>query len=191
MKIFQLGVCKGNDDLTEIIKNKDIDLLVLVEPLDFHNSDIEKCYSHIKNKHIENIAVSIKNDATETSFYYHKNDGPLYEVASLDKSHILKHGYDEDGIIEKKIACQTINGLFDRYNINTIDILFIDTEGLDDGIIQTIDFSRFNILNIYFENLHLKSNVYNYLENNHYKIIKNTGTNGWTSLAQKTESKRL
>lgn len=189
MKIFQLGVCKGNDDLTEIIKDKNIDLLVLVEPLDFHNSDIEKCYRHIKNKHIENIVISIDNNATETSFYYHTNDGPLYEVASLDKRHILKHGYDEDGIIEKKITCQTINDLFDRYNVDTIDILFIDAEGLDDGIIQTINFSRFNILNIYFENLHLKSNVYNYLENKHYKIIKNIGTNGWTSLAQKTENR--
>jgi hypothetical protein len=189
MKIFQLGVCKANDDLTEIIKDKNIDLLVLVEPLDFHNSDIEKCYKHIENKHIENIVIFTENNITETSFYYHKNDGPLYEVASLDKDHILKHGYDEDGIIKKNIRCQTINALFDRYNIDTIDILFIDAEGLDDRIIQTIDFDRFNILNIYFENLHLKSNVYSYLEDNNYKIIKNTGTNGWTSLAQKIESK--
>ena len=189
MKIFQLGVCKANDDLTEIIKNKNIDLLVLVEPLNFHNSEIEECYNHIKNKHIENIAISTDNNIIATSFYYHKNDGPLYEVASLDRDHILKHGYDEDGIIEKKITCQTINNLFDKYNINTIDILFIDAEGLDDGIIKTIDFSRFNILNIYFENLHLKSNVYSYLEDNNYTIIKNIGTNGWTSLAQKIESK--
>lgn len=101
MKIFQLGVCKANDDLTEIIRDKNIELLVLVEPLNFHNSDIEECYQHIKNKYIENIAISIDDNISETSFYYHKNDGPLYEVASLDKNHILKHGYNEDGIIEK------------------------------------------------------------------------------------------
>lgn len=186
MKIFQLGVCKANDDLTEIIRDKNIELLVLVEPLNFHNSDIEECYQHIKNKYIENIAISIDDNISETSFYYHKNDGPLYEVASLDKNHILKHGYNEDGIIEKKIKCQTINSLFNKYNVDSIDILFIDTEGLDDDIIKTIDFSRFNILSIYFENLHLKSNVYSYLENNNYEIIKNIGTNSWTSLAKKT-----
>jgi hypothetical protein len=184
MKVFQIGVCKGNDDLTELIKNKDIELLVLVEPNSFHNDDIEKCYENIKNKHIENIVINNDSNKKEVSFYLHENDGPLFEVASLEKWHILKHGYHEQGIIEYKIQSLTINQLFDKYQVKDIDILFIDAEGFDDSIIKSIDFSKYNIKNIYYENLHLKSNVEDFLENYNYKIVYKVGQNGWMNLAE-------
>lgn len=185
MIVFQIGVCKGNDDLTEILKDKNIELLVLVEPLDVHNQDINNCYSNVLNKHIENIAIINTSHTKNTTFYYHQNDGPYYEVASIDKKHILKHGYDEYGIIEKNIKCSTINDLFIKYNAKKIDILYIDAEGQDDHIIYSINLNEFKIDNIYFENLHLNSDVYSYLEKQGYTISKKIGTNGWTSLAQK------
>ena len=185
MKIVQLGVCVGNDDLTKLIGDNQPDLLVLVEPMTIHNDKIKKCYKWVNNLYLENIAISL-DDVKQMSFYYHKNDGQLYEVASNNINHILKHGYDFEGIKELTVNCLSINNLFKKYNLIEIDILFIDTEGIDDLIIQNINFDVFRINEIYFENLHLtQNNIYSFLENKGYSITKNWGTMGWTSIAKK------
>ena len=113
----------------------------------------------------------------------------MYEVASTNISHITKHGYNIDGIIELKVKCLRINNLFEKFNLKKIDILFIDTEGIDDLIIKDIDFNSFEINEIYFENLHLTQNdVYSFLENKGYTIVKNWGHMGWTSFAKKNNN---
>jgi hypothetical protein len=185
MKIVQLGVCVGNDDLTTLIGNNQPELLVLVEPMSIHNDKIKKCYEWVNNLNLENIAISL-DDSKEMSFYYHENDGPLYEVASNNINHILKHGYSMEGVKELNVNCLSINNLFKKYNLVDIDILFIDTEGIDDLIIKSIDFDTFKITEIYFENLHLTQNdIYSFLENKGYSITKNWGVMGWTSVAKK------
>jgi hypothetical protein len=185
MKIVQIGTCVGNDDLTQLIGDSQPEVLVLVEPMDIHNNKILECYSGIKNKFIHNIAISI-DDEEDISFFYHENDGPLYEVASVNINHIIKHGYDSNGIKEIKVKSLKINNLFDEYNLKKLDILFIDTEGIDDLIIKTIDFEKYDISEIYFENLHLtQPDIYDFLENKGYEIIKNWGFMGWTSAAKK------
>ncbi|WP_338377977.1 FkbM family methyltransferase [uncultured Flavobacterium sp.] len=190
MKIVQIGTCVGNDDLTEITQMNDPELLVLVEPMSIHNNKIKECYSKNSNVVIENIAITT-SDQEEMVFYYHKEDGPKYEVATSDINHILKHGYDRDGVVELKVKCVKINDLFDKYNLINIDILFIDAEGLDDQIIRSIDFLKYNINKIYFENLHLKDeNIYKFLSKLGYKITKKMGHNDWTSLAEKSTKKK-
>jgi FkbM family methyltransferase len=185
MKIVQIGTCVANDDLTQLIGNINPEILVLVEPMSIHNDKINQCYSGTKNVFIENVAITTK-DEDEMIFYYHKNDGPMYEVATTDINHIIKHGYDKEGVVELKVKCVTINKLFKNYELKKIDILFVDAEGLDDEIIKSIDFSIFDISKIYFENLHLKDNkIYQFLEILGYKITKNVGYNGWSSLAEK------
>ena len=68
MKIVQIGVNCAKDDLTKIIKKIKVDLLILVEPLHYHNASIQNCYSHVNNKFIENIAITVNNEV-ETNFY--------------------------------------------------------------------------------------------------------------------------
>ena len=48
MKIIQIGTCVANDDLTQILKENEPELLVLVEPMSIHNEKIKSCYSGIK-----------------------------------------------------------------------------------------------------------------------------------------------
>lgn len=191
MKIVQIGTNTGNDDLSKLIQDNQPDLLLLVEPMKIHNEKIEDQYKWVKNKVIENIAITTDSSSEqETSFFYHKNDGPLYEVASIDPYHILKHGYHPEGIVELRVECKTINALFEKYNLQQIDILFIDAEGLDDHIIKSIDFSKFKINEIYFENLHIKNqDIYQYLNKLGYSIIEKVGMNGWSSLAKKNNTR--
>jgi FkbM family methyltransferase len=186
MKIVQIGTCVGGDDVTEIIQKNEVDFILLVEPMSIHNDKIMKCYKDVKNIYLENIAITDSLNEKEISFYYHENDGPKYEVASVDKNHILKHGYGHDGIVELKIPCMTLNDLFEKHNLKNIDVLFIDTEGMDDRLIKSINFEKYNINRLYFENLHIKDqNIYSILNSLGYKITHNVGFMGWSSLAEK------
>jgi hypothetical protein len=128
-------------------------------------------------------------DEEEMSFFYHENDGPMYEVASTNINHIIKHGYQTNGIKELKVKCLRIDKLFEKFSLKKIDILFIDTEGIDDLIIKDIDFNSFEINEIYFENLHLtQHDIYNFLEGKGYTIVRNWGHMGWTSFAKKNNN---
>jgi hypothetical protein len=89
-------------------------------------------------------------------------------------------------VTSSKINNISINDLFKKYNLTSIDILFIDAEGYDDKIIKSINFDEFDIKKIYFENLHISDfYVYDILKSEKYEIIKNIGTNGWCDLAIK------
>ncbi len=188
MNIIQIGTCVGNDDLTEILNGVNPDLLVLVEPMKIHNDKIIGCYGHLTNFHLENIAIVADENSKEISFFYHKNDGPKYEVATTDVNHILKHGYKSDGIVELKVPCLTLNNLFKKYELKKIDTLFIDAEGLDDSLLKSIDFNYFEIPEIVFENLHIKDpSIYEYLTNLGYEITRRMGFMGWSSRAKKIQ----
>lgn len=182
MIIVQIGSNRGSDDLTDIVLKNKIEKLVIIEPMAMHNDAISKCYSEIKNKAIENLAISCSEDS-EIEFFYHLSDGPGYEVSSTDKNHVLKHGYNSDGLVSVRVPSMTINNLFRKHSIINLDILFIDAEGLDDSIIRSIDFSEFKIKKIYFENLHLKTDIRSFLVEKGYNITDGFGLNGWTSLA--------
>ncbi len=188
MNIVQIGTCQANDDLTDIIGESQPEKLILVEPIMMHNTKILECYSSIKNLYLENLAiVPQKPESGHITFYYHINDGPRYEVASTTKEHILKHGNhvgDPAGIRSIEVPAWTINELFSYHNLTTIDILFLDAEGLDDAIIKSINFDKYDIKIIFFENLHLKQpDIYSFLEGLGYSIEKSVLSNGWCSMA--------
>jgi hypothetical protein len=190
MKIIQIGTNKGNDDLSQIIGNNQPEILILVEPMKLHNDDILSHYSWVNNLYLENVVVE-KETGKDVEFFYHVDDGPKYEVASLIREHIYpKHpNLSDEGITSFTIKTININDLFLKYDLTDIDILFIDAEGYDDTIIFTIDFNKYNINKLYFENLHIKNEgVYEYLESFGYVIEKNVGLYGWSSLAQKQKS---
>jgi FkbM family methyltransferase len=185
----QIGANRGNDDLTLLLegfKGQD-NKLILVEPMKLHNQALNDIYGWVKELHIENIVIdNIEKD--EVEFFYHPNDAPHYEIASLSKEHIyVRHtGLPEEGIQSFMIKAMSINSLFRKYELTDIDILFIDAEGLDDAIISSIEFASFNIKKIYFENLHIKNpEIYAYLESKGYKTTRQVGYNGWSSLAEK------
>lgn len=186
MIIVQIGANRGNDDLTAIIGNTQPTKLILIEPLSLHNEKIRECYSWVKNLVIDNVAITVGDENT-INFYIHENDGPGYEVASVDKNHVAKHyGWDTTKIKELQVNCITMNNLFKKHKIKKIDVLFIDAEGIDDFIIKSIDYSKYDIDKIYFENLHLShKDIYDFLAQKGYKITHKTGTNGWCSLAEK------
>jgi FkbM family methyltransferase len=185
MNVVQIGTCKANDDLPQYVRENPVSKIVLVEPMEVHNDDIRNSYEGTPYT-IENCAI-VTNDLKEMSFFYHKNDGPKFEVASTSKQHILKHGYaDDENLIELNVPCMTINRLFDKHEMKKIDYLFIDSEGLDEAIIKSIDFDKYEIDQIYFEGLHINvHSTVEYLFNRGYGTEIGVGSNGWDCLATK------
>ena len=167
-----------------------ISKLILVEPLSVHHEQLSRCYQGFPYV-MEKVAIVEKMNQKEISFFYHINDGPGYEVASLSREHILKHAsinpnLTESGIVEEKVPCLTVAQLLDRHQISSVDLLFIDAEGFDDVIIKSIDFSRYQINNIVYENLHInKNDLENYLKTRGYSVTPKWGKNGWSTWALK------
>ena len=80
----------------------------------------------------------------------------------------------------------TINKLFDKHNLIDIDILFIDAEGFDDRIIKDIDFGKYNINQLYYENMHIdKHMMRQYLESKNYSVQDGTSVTANNSVATK------
>jgi len=186
MNIVQIGANRGDDDLSLLIKLIPITKLILVEPMKLHNDALISYYNWVENKFIENVVIDV-NSNEDVEFFYHENDGPYYELSSLDKNHFYprhEHVKSNDGIKSFFIKSMNINDLFIKHDLSVIHKLFIDAEGHDENIIKSIDFNRFKIHQLFFENLHIKDKtIYSFLEDKDYEIHHNIGHNGWTTLA--------
>lgn len=193
LKIVQIGANRGNDDLTEMIRSLPspnlVERLVLVEPLEVHHVHLRACYEDFPVE-VLTIAVTPTPDTGEITFYYHLDDGPKFEVASLDKAHILKHARfnpnlaDESRLVEASVPSLPLGALLKDLGLWDLGILFMDCEGSDGDIVCSLGESVGRIRNIYFENCHLKDDgVYEFLAAHHYEVTRNCLTNGWMSHA--------
>lgn len=152
MKFLQVGAHIGNDDAFNIIKNQSIEFGLLVEPLPHLIPKLRDAYKDIQNIEILNKAISVKT-SDSISFYYDIKD-PITELGSMDREHLIKHKIDPNNIKEIQIPTETLNSLFERYNITELDYLFIDAEGFDCDILLSIDFHNIKVQNIIFEDIH-------------------------------------
>jgi len=191
MNLIQIGTNTGDDDFFKIVNNIEkskIEKLILVEPLSFHNENIKNVYKDF-NFDLENLVININESTKIETFFVSRLD----YLSSLKKSHIEKHETNEIPI-EMKIESVTLNNLFDKYGLSNIDVLFIDTEGMDDEIIMSIDFKKYKINKIYYEHAHINNDVLvKFLERHNY-YVENAGfSDGLTSLAilNETENKKI
>jgi FkbM family methyltransferase len=156
MKIIQIGANNGKDHVFDLINdNKDsLELAILVEPIPFIIDELKNQYKDINNIVIENIAITQDEDLNSMDLYYLKDSN--YEVSSFSKHHVINHKpkgstYELNSL---SVPCMTINKLMEKHNIQTLDYLFIDTEGLDVHIIASFDFNKYKVKDIIFESVH-------------------------------------
>ena len=152
MKIIQIGANNGKDHVFDFIeKNQNsIELAVLVEPIPFIIDELKSQYKNINNIIVENIAITQDEDLNSMDLYYLKDSN--YEVSSFNKYHVINHKpngstYELDSL---SVPCMTINKLMEKHNIQNLDYLFIDTEGLDVHIIASLDFNKYKVKYITF-----------------------------------------
>lgn len=192
--VVQIGANAGYDDLTPIIyKHKEtINKFIAVEPLILHNESLNKCYSSISGFIIDNRIITTDTNQKQSTLYYNTNDGPGFEIASLDPSHIKKHmtpmrkDLSSGEIKSSTVPAITLNNLFKLHNLKHIDLLVIDVEGWDLKLIMDINFDEFNIDCIIYEHIHINKNTATeYLTAKGYVVDVGWVTGNWSSIANK------
>jgi FkbM family methyltransferase len=186
MKIVQVGACKGNDHVTKLIKENNIDFLLFVEANPFNIDDLKSCYADYECI-VENIVINVTESDETIPFYYSINDGPGYEVSSIKKSHTMMY-YSEDMIRHFDLPSTTITNLLNKYNIKELDYLFLDIEGIDAEIALSLDLNSFFIKNIQIEFLHLghrHAEVIQYFNSHGYELQDGIDFHGYDKMFSK------
>jgi len=97
-----------------------------------------------------------------------------YDNRHLDrmKSEISQFGGETKTV---KVITQTLETIFDKYNIKNVNYLSIDVEGAEYNVIKSINFNKVFIDVIGFENNYsdVSDKIIKYLETKDYKIIYN------------------
>ena len=165
--------------LTSLIEEYQNQNILLVEPVPYNIALLKENTAKYKNISIETSAVSEKNEIKK--FYYVKPEAVkrlgkhwASGIGSFDKEHILNHKYKRfmvnDSHIEQiDIQYLTFSSLIEKYSISSIDLLQIDVEGAECGILNSIDFEKNEIKKIIFEFKHFDGT---FKEGTKLKLIK-------------------
>jgi FkbM family methyltransferase len=140
---IQIGANVGNDYFKQIISDiKDKANIFLIEANHFLIDELSKNYSEIQNKNIiiDNIAITDTEDK-EIQLYIFDSHGH----SSLMNRRTLNYS----SVITCK-SCKLEKYLIDK-NITEIEILYLDCEGLDLRILNSLELNKYNIRKIIFE----------------------------------------
>lgn len=103
---------------------------------------------------VENWFIS--DEWGDADFYIpHFDEHKLSAHSSGKLDHVLKHGHDLNRIQKLSVPKISINELFARHSLSTIDYLFIDLEGVDGDVLLALDLDKYKIKNINFEYCHI------------------------------------
>lgn len=148
------------DGFTEFIKKlprERIKKIILVEPNPINIPFLKECWKDYPEAVIFELAIIPKQMNVSTiDLFYCPDDGPHYQVASINKKHIQKH-YGEKCAIDKFIIqTTTINEFIKNNTESEIELLSLDIEGIDSEIIMEIDFTVNNVKFFSFEYIHIE-----------------------------------
>jgi FkbM family methyltransferase len=140
---IQIGTCTANDNFQRICNNlTEKSIIFLIEPHEHLNNTIKNNYKNLQEKHdiiLINKAI-VPNEMSEKKYLFYNEEYP--EFSSL----INRESFELDS--KKEISTTTINLLFNEYNIDSVEELHIDTEGLDYEILLSIDIDKYDLKKI-------------------------------------------
>ena len=161
MTLIQIGSGSANFDTNFedgfsnfVKKNKVKKKIYIIEANSIHLKNLKKFYSEEKVI-ILNFAVVPDNlNNKKMTFFYSEQDKPNYQIFSNSKYFVKKH-YPNGKIKKKIVNCIKITNLLKKFNLNNIDYLSLDIEGMDYDVLFNLNLDNFKIKNISFEHLHL------------------------------------
>lgn len=153
MKILQIGCNDGNDHVYKYVTEnlEKIDNLYLVDANINCIHASKNQYQNIEGIDFLHYAITF-TDEEFVELCIPNNEEFTNGHASLLESHLIGHNYSN--YRKEKVPAKNINKLFEELNLQTIDRLYIDTEGLDADIVNSIDFSKVDIKFLMFEYIH-------------------------------------
>lgn len=149
---------------------------IMVEPVKEY---IDKLPKHA-NIYYENIAISNIKDNVDIHYInpeeiIDKDDEWLKGISSINGAtgplSFNKHIDKFNNCKKINVKTMTLNELCEKYNINEIDFLKIDTEGHDFIVLSTIDLNKIYVKTIKIEHKHLNKNlIIDHLQKNNYIV---------------------
>jgi hypothetical protein len=203
MNLIQLGTNTGNDHVLEFVKlyNNQLDNIILVEPISELNNTIKENYKDYNIK-INNSAIipSNWNEGKINLFIVKPNDKAReleksweyglpgymsFKTSTLDENWIIKEDayYKEYGS-SIKVDALYFDTLISLYGISKVDFLFLDIEGIDCILLDSLDLSKYEFKFIYWEDVKKSNNLEIKLKDLGYKIIQ---SNDLQKIAYKKE----
>ena len=167
--LVQIGANDGQsfDELNLFIKKYE-PKSILVEPIKENFLKLKENYKNTNNIELENSAISINN---EISFLYKVDvkfekeyDSHIPAIPSFNKKHLINHGVNKKHIVKEKINSINIKELLIKYNINKLDLFFVDAEGYDGKIIYELISSTNLRPFIIFEFIHIENSFFEKLK---------------------------
>ena len=160
--LIQIGANDGVsfDDLNYFVK-KYKPKSILIEPIKENFDKLKENYKGCENVFFENSAISVDSDiqylfkVDKRFLYLYGNHIPA--ISSFDKNHLIRHGVINSHIVKEKVNSLTIKNLIDKYQIENLDLFFVDAEGYDGKIIyDLLNRSNLNPI-IIFEYIHINN----------------------------------
>lgn len=153
---IQIGACDGkiHDPIQELVRSMGWKG-ILVEPIPEIFSRLKENYSDVEGLLFENVAVSEQSGTAK--IFQHKscvdgrnNDDSRFGLSSLYKNRNSLLIYSPEEIVEREIITEPLQKIFDKNNIEKIDVYVSDTEGHDYHIFKQIDLDIYSptIINI-------------------------------------------
>jgi hypothetical protein len=167
------------DGFTEFIKKlprEHIKKIILVEPNPLNIPLLKECWKDYPESVIYEIGIVPKTYQNDTiDLYYCPLDGPHYQVASINKSHIQKHYGNNCELNKFIIPVKHIDNFINEITTeDDIELLALDIEGIDAEIILDINFDKIRLKYLSFEHIHLgdkEQSVINHLVYNNYEYL--------------------
>lgn len=156
--LIQIGANDGqrNDPLNRfIMQNRAQVKGILLEPMKDVFTVLTETYRDCPG--VVTVNAAIHNTKKEMILYKVDRDKlatlPLWAggMASFSHDHHKLTGTPAEYIVTETVACMTLNELYDRYKVDHVDLLCMDTEGYDAEIIANLDFKRLTPSIIHFE----------------------------------------
>jgi len=132
---------------------------IFIEPINFLFCRLRQNYGDSERFVFENVAIGTRSETKK--FYYvsekAKSEAELPywhdQLGSFDKNHITRMLGDQmiPYIVEADVECQPLQVILDRNQVDTIDLLHIDTEGFDYQVLSQVDLKRYKPSVILFE----------------------------------------
>lgn len=159
----------SHDNIYQKLLEEDDYKIIFVEPIPlYYNKLINNC-SRLKGQcFFENTAISNKLEIIDIE-YVREDYLPFYASYIDGCSSIVENGEPINIYLKKvnkihrnSIKIQTISFeyLVNKYNLDSIDYLQIDTEGYDERIVRSIDLNKYKIKKLKFEHHYINDNFY-------------------------------
>ena len=128
---IQIGANIGFDTFFDICKKCTPSTIIIIEPHESLHESLKRCYADI-DSNVFYEAVAIVNDESITEITMYSSTGNSQHSSVIPLKDWNKTPY-------ATVQATTIKNIIKKYNIDDIGLLYIDTEGNDSRIIDSLD----------------------------------------------------